>query len=116
SATRGAETSVAVQDKIKALLDEHHIEAKSIVFENNTILVRLSDTDSQLKVKELLSDSLGDNFNIALNLAPATPKWLSYFGAAPMKLGLDLRGGVHFLMEVDMATVMDKLLEQTADG
>ncbi|SQA97103.1 preprotein translocase subunit SecD [Cedecea neteri] len=59
---------------------------------------------------------LGDNYVVALNLAPATPRWMSTIGANPMKLGLDLRGGVHFLMEVDMDTALGKLQEQNIDG
>lgn len=60
-------------------------------------------------------EALGDKYVIALNLAPATPSWLAKLGAEPMKLGLDLRGGVHFLMEVDMDTALGKLQEQTMD-
>lgn len=60
--------------------------------------------------------TLGDQYVVALNLAPATPTWLSKVGAEPMKLGLDLRGGVHFLMEVDMETALGKLQEQNIDG
>ena len=57
---------------------------------------------------EVVAAALGDEVVSALNMAPATPAWLDAIGAAPMKLGLDLRGGVHFLMEVDMKTAMDK--------
>lgn len=60
-------------------------------------------------------DMLGDKYVIALNLAPATPRWLEAIGAEPMKLGLDLRGGVHFLMQVDMETALSKLQEQSMD-
>ncbi len=59
-------------------------------------------SEAQLKAKEALRRGLGDDYVVALNLAPTTPEWLQKIGAKPMKLGLDLRGGVHFLLEVDM--------------
>ena len=65
-------------------------------------LIRFEDNDLRLKVKEKLTSELGDNYVVALNLAAATPDWLKSIGAKPLKLGLDLRGGLHFLMEVDM--------------
>jgi preprotein translocase subunit SecD len=67
-----------------------------------SILVRFADTERQLKAKEVVTSALGDDYVVALNLASATPAWLRAMGAEPMFLGLDLRGGVHFLMEVDM--------------
>ncbi|WP_392561125.1 protein translocase subunit SecD [Orbus sturtevantii] len=112
SGSRGNEVSVDTQKQIQTLLSEKEIEAKSIVFENNSILIRVANNDIQLKAKELIAETLGDKYIVALNLASATPAWLSAIGAEPMKLGLDLRGGVHFLMEVDMSTALEKLLEQ----
>ncbi|WP_257978445.1 protein translocase subunit SecD, partial [Aeromonas salmonicida] len=70
------------------------------------------NTEDQLKARDLVANKLGDNFITALNLAPSTPAWLEAIGAAPLKLGLDLRGGVHFLMEVDMAEALTKQQEQ----
>lgn len=116
SGTRGLEVNVETQDKVKQILDKELIDAKSIVFENNTILIRVSNNDTQLLAKEVLSQALGDDYVVALNLAPATPDWLRMFGAEPMKLGLDLRGGVHFLMEVDMTTAIDNLLTQAIEN
>ena len=75
-------------------------------------MIRLLKEDDQLKAKEAIGDSLGDSYVVALNLAPATPAWLEAFGAGPLKLGLDLRGGVHFLMEVDMDEAMNKQFTQ----
>ncbi len=66
--------------------------------------------------REALLNVLGDKYVVALNLAPATPRWLAALYAEPMKLGLDLRGGVHFLMEVDMDTALGKLQEQNIDS
>jgi len=68
-------------------------------------LIRLSSAEEQLRVKDLLS-SVGDDLIVALNLAPTTPEWLGNIGGEPLKLGLDLRGGVHFLMEVDTETAL----------
>lgn len=116
SASRGLSTNVETLEQVKKILETNQIEAKSIVFENNAVLVRLNDTDQQLKAKEAIADVLGDKFTVALNLAPATPAWLAAIGADPMKLGLDLRGGVHFLMEVDMSTVLDKLQDQAVES
>ncbi|MGL4861448.1 MAG: protein translocase subunit SecD, partial [Enterobacteriaceae bacterium] len=87
-----------------------------VALSEGSILVRFTSTDVQLNAREVLMSKLGDQFVVALNLAPATPHWLSLFGAEPMKLGLDLRGGVHFLMEVDMETAMSKLQEQYIDS
>jgi len=116
SGTRGNEVTVDTQEQIQTLLSEREIEAKSITFENNSILIRVANNDTQLKAKELIAEELGEKYVVALNLASATPAWLSVIGAEPMKLGLDLRGGVHFLMEVDMSTALDKLLEQAASS
>ncbi|WP_267351489.1 MULTISPECIES: protein translocase subunit SecD [unclassified Gilliamella] len=116
SGSDSAKIETATQSNVIKLLADNHIDIKSIVYENGTILIRFADNDTQLKAKELISKDLGENYIVALNLAPATPKWLSMFGASPMKLGLDLRGGVHFLMEVDMTTALDKLVEQSIEN
>lgn len=84
--------------------------------ENGAVLARFNNPDIQLRAREALVSALGDQYVVALNLAPATPKWLEAVGGEPMKLGLDLRGGVHFLMEVDMDTALSKLQEQNMDG
>ena len=89
-------------DKIKQILDSANIEAKSIAIEKGTLLVRLNKLSSQLPTKAVLQKALGDGYVVALNLAPTTPAWLTNIGASPMKLGLDLSGGVYFLLEVDM--------------
>ena len=116
SGSNTSEIDITTQDKIRKILADNHIETKSFVFENKSILIRVGDNDTQLKAKELISKELGDAYIVALNLAPATPKWLTVLGAEPMKLGLDLRGGVHFLMEVDMTTALSKLTEQSIEN
>lgn len=116
SATKGVEINASVQDRVQAILTQNNIDSRSIVFENNVVTVILNDGDLQLKTKELLAKELGKDYVVALNLAPATPRWFSYFGAKPMKLGLDLRGGVRFLMEVDITTTIQKLQEQAVES
>ncbi|MHB1951917.1 MAG: protein translocase subunit SecD, partial [Acidiferrobacteraceae bacterium] len=73
--------------------------------------IRFADTQTQLRAKDLVQKTLGDRYTVALNLEPATPAWLAGLGAKPMYLGLDLRGGVHFLMEVDMKAAIRKAME-----
>ncbi len=87
-----------------------------MALEEGAILARFDTTDTQLRAREALLNVLGDKYVVALNLAPATPRWLAALYAEPMKLGLDLRGGVHFLMEVDMDTALGKLQEQNIDS
>lgn len=111
SAGRDAVVDSSVLTKVEQQLNEANIETKSIVLENEQILIRLKDSDSQLVAREMLESALGGDFYVAMNLAPDTPRWLESLGAAPMKLGLDLRGGVHFLMEVDMKSALSKNYE-----
>jgi len=108
TATRGAEVSAEKVGQLEQALQKSNIPVKSVVLEKGQILARFSSAEDQLKAREVVSAELGTDFVTALNMAPATPKWLNDIGATPMKLGLDLRGGVHFLMEVDMKTAMDK--------
>ena len=112
SGLRGAEVNALILDSVVENLDEANISYKKTELENGRILVRLNHEDDQLKAKEAVAASLGDSYVVALNLAPATPDWLKAFGAGPLKLGLDLRGGVHFLMEVDMDEAMNKQYTQ----
>lgn len=112
---RGVAVSETTLDQIRTVLEKDLIASKSIALENGAILARFNAPDVQLRAREALMAELGDKFVVALNLAPATPSWLVILGAEPMKLGLDLRGGVHFLMEVDMNTALGKLQEQTMD-
>ena len=84
---------------------------KSAELDQGRVLVRFNDTESQLIAADALKESLGKQYLIALNLAPATPDWLRALNASPMYLGLDLRGGVHFLMEVDMVAAIKRLEE-----
>jgi len=98
--------------KATAALEEADIHYQDTLFQNQTLLFRFTSTDVQLKAKEVIQKVLGDNYLVALNLSPATPSWLKSMGAVPMKLGLDLRGGVHFLLQVDV----DSVMKQRVDG
>jgi preprotein translocase subunit SecD len=101
----------ALLSQVKQTLDNAHLQARSMSGDSSNILVRFKDPDTQLKARDLLKGSLGDQYVVALNLAPRTPKFFQIFGAQPMKLGLDLRGGVHFLLQVDMDAVIKARLE-----
>ncbi len=113
---RGVAASEQTLIQVQNTLKEENITAKSIALEQGAILARFDSTDTQLRAREAMMSVLGDKYVVALNLAPATPRWLSAIYAEPMKLGLDLRGGVHFLMEVDMETALGKLQEQNIDS
>ena len=84
------------------------------MFENGSAKLRFANTEDQLKAKDVIQSALGEDYIVALNLLSRTPAWLANIGAKPMFLGLDLRGGVHFLLEVDMKAAVDKALEKTA--
>lgn len=112
SSTRASTVDSGTLGKIEALLENNQLIAKSLVLENGALLIRMNDTEAQLKAKDLIRDMLGNTYVVALNLAPATPNWLRSLNAMPMYLGLDLRGGVHFLMQVDMAAAVGQSLER----
>ena len=115
SANRNATIDTSTMDRVKSSLENVGIQAKTIALEEEQLLVRLNSDDEQLKARETILDSLGDDYIVALNLAPATPEWLKSVGAQPMKLGLDLRGGVHFLMEIDMDEAVRKIVDGMKD-
>jgi len=93
-------------------LVENSIDFKSLELINSNILIRFNDSKSQLSSKALLKDTLSRNYVVALNLAPSVPQWLSGLGGKAMSLGLDLRGGVHFLLEVDMEAVVSTSIDR----
>ncbi|QLB17835.1 protein-export membrane protein SecD [Mannheimia varigena] len=116
SGTRGQQATPETLTQVQSTLSLMNIQPKSAVLENGSILVRLESTEQQLPAKEKISEALGNNYSVALNLAPATPKWLSDIGGSPMKRGLDLLGGVRFLMEVDMNTALAKQQDTLQDS
>ncbi len=102
---------------IKSMLQSENIDYRSAELDGNNVLVRFESEDAQLKAATLMRDALfasDRRYGIALNLAPATPDWLTSLNALPMYLGLDLRGGVHFLMEVDMESAIEKALNRAS--
>ncbi|MGR9115492.1 MAG: protein translocase subunit SecD [Gammaproteobacteria bacterium] len=100
-----------VEDRIK----QAGLTIKAAEFNDGRILIRFNNTNDQLKAADLLRDKMGNDTTVALNLAPATPAWLRSLGASPMYLGLDLRGGVHFLLEVDMDAAIKQAEERYND-
>jgi preprotein translocase subunit SecD len=102
SAARGAEVSELTWLEVETALEAAGIEPGAHALEAGSLTIRMPDEETQLRAQEAVQKALGRGFIVALNLAPATPAWLHRLGAEPMFLGLDLRGGVHFLMEVDM--------------
>lgn len=101
---QGVVADTALETKVAQTLEANKLKYKGITLDDGQLLVKFANTEVQLTSRDLLKTTLGANYSVALNLAPATPYWLSLFGAEPMKLGLDLRGGVRFLMEVDVAS------------
>ncbi|MGP9566517.1 protein translocase subunit SecD [Halomonas sp. AOP5-B2-8] len=101
---------------VEAALTESDIDIKAIEEENGQWLIRLRHDDDQLNARDIATDVLGSDATVALNLAEATPGWLQSFSASPMTLGLDLRGGVHFLLEVDMDAALTQRLEVNASA
>ena len=112
SSTRGAKVDEAIDGRIKVMLQEAGLSTRGSELTPGNLLLRFNDTEAQLKAQDLVKRELGDDYIVALNLAPTTPGWLRAINAKPMYLGLDLRGGVHFLMEVDMAAVLEQSAER----
>ena len=109
---RGTAVNQDTLTQVTTALASAKIPVKRADLTPQGLLVRLYDTDAQLKAQDVVRDRLGRGYVIALNLAPSTPRWLTAIGAAPMYLGLDLRGGVHFLMQVDMKAALDHAEER----
>jgi len=108
SPVKGIQFDKTTEKEVSDLIQQSGLTPKAVEFERGRFLIRFTDTDQQLKAKSLLKDKMGRRAVVALNLAPATPDFLRNLGAQPMYLGLDLRGGVHFLMDVDMEAALEK--------
>jgi preprotein translocase subunit SecD len=113
SPLRKAVLDEAKADQIKQILKQQGIAWKSDELNDASFLLRFNDTDAQLKAADHLRAELGSDYVAALNLAPATPGWLRSLDAEPMYLGLDLRGGVHFLFDVDMESAIKQAEERS---
>lgn len=112
-----AKTSLKLDEsllqKVESTLKLADIPFDGLFMDASGVKVRFANTDTQLLAKDKLVANLGKDYTVALNLVPQTPNWLQSIGAKPMYLGLDLRGGVHFLLQVDMKAALDKAAEST---
>jgi len=110
---RNQQIDEETQAKIDGLLKQSSIEAKSSQLKSGQLLIRFNETEAQLTAADTIKSfnfiKRNSDYTVALNLAPATPAWLQAFNALPMYLGLDLRGGVHFLLEVDMQSTIQRM-------
>ncbi|MCW8986039.1 MAG: protein translocase subunit SecD [Gammaproteobacteria bacterium] len=115
SATRNNTVDTQTESKALAALKAANITLRSSVLDKSGLLLRFEGVEQQLQAADGIRDALGDGYTVALNLAPATPGWLRSMNALPMYLGLDLRGGLHFLMEVDTELVLRQAMESNAN-
>ena len=115
SSTQTANITQEQANQVEADIKASGSQAKAFEFKDGRILARFTNTDDQLKVADLLRDKMGSNYTVALNLAPTTPAWLRSLSAQAMYLGLDLRGGVHFLLEVDMDAAVKQAEDRYTD-
>ncbi|HEY5780433.1 MAG TPA: protein translocase subunit SecD [Lysobacter sp.] len=117
TANHGAKIDQALRTRVENSLGKAGVTPKAIELDDRkgNLLVRLNNPDQQVESADALRDSLGNEYVVALNLASNVPNWLEKIGAKPMLLGLDLQGGVHFLMQVDQKAALDKRLEATAE-
>jgi preprotein translocase subunit SecD len=115
-----ARPSAKVDDALRAraedALKQAGVALEASFVDESSVKVRVVDTDTQLKAKDVIERALGEDYTVALNLISNSPRWLAAIGAKPMYLGLDLRGGVHFLLQVDMKGAITKSLDSAAAG
>ena len=107
-----AKIDAAFEQRVQAILGQSQLKYDAIIREPNSLKVRFTDTETQLKAKDILQTQIGQDYIAALNLLSSSPTWLRKIGALPMYLGLDLRGGVYFLLQVDMKAAVDKAMER----
>lgn len=107
----GIKADAALLARASDALKAANLNPDMLSLEGNSVKARFADTDTQLKAKDVLHTALGEDFVVALNLVSRSPQWLTNLHALPMYLGLDLRGGVHFLLQVDMKAALDKALD-----
>ena len=112
SPMRAAKMDQTTLTQVDKLLTDAGLKPGSLELTEKRLLLRFADTEAQLRAQDILKSQLGNNYTVALNLAPSTPGWLRSLGAQPMYLGLDLRGGVHFLMQVDMVAAVRQAEER----
>ena len=115
SANRGATVDAALKEKVLGVLQTRKMDFKNVELNGERLLVRFPNTDVQLAASDVLRTELGDKYVVALNLASTVPGWLRAIGANRMPLGLDLQGGVHFLMEIDQKAALAKMQQRYVD-
>src|SRR5690606_26159779 len=116
TANRGYQVGPELVKRVEDVLAEAKVQPKSVGIEKEgELLVRLSDVDAQTRASDAISAAIGENYVVALNLASTEPEWLGKVGARRMLLGLDLQGGVHFLMQVDRKAALDKRFDAYAE-
>ena len=115
TANRGFAIDDALNQRIQASLKKAGVAAKSLDKEKDSLLVRMPSLDAQTKANDALRTDLGDDYIVALNLASTVPDWMGGFGARPMVRGLDLQGGVNFVMQVDQKAALDKRIDAYAE-
>jgi preprotein translocase subunit SecD len=108
TANRGNVVDAALRERVQGVLEKQQIPFKRVDLGENDLLVRLADPNTQIRASDSIRAELGEGYIVALNLASTVPDWLGAIGAQPMRLGLDLQGGVHFLMEVDERAALEK--------
>ena len=107
-----AKADTALLQRVEDALKKANLPASGMFLEEGGVKVRFADTDTQIKARDTLQSALGNGYMVALNLLPNSPQWLTSIGALPMYLGLDLRGGVHFMLQVDMKGATAKALDR----
>ena len=112
SGLRANKADAALQTQVQETLKAANLASYSVAIEGESLLVKFADADAQLKGRDALQAKLGDGYVVALQLVSNSPAWLGKIGSHPMYLGLDLRGGVHFLMQVDMKAAVDKAVDR----
>ena len=115
TANRSGQLDEALRTRVKAELAQAGITPRSVEIEGDNLMVRLASLDAQSKANNTLRTSLGENYTVALNLASTVPDWLANLGGKPMVLGLDLQGGVHFVMQVDQRAALEKRVDAYAE-
>lgn len=116
TANRGSVVDEALVSRVKDHLKSAGIAWKAVDIEDKSVLVRLPNADVQTRAADGLRVALGDSYPVALNLAPTVPEWMEKMYARPMSLGLDLQGGVHFVMKVDQKAALDKRIDGFVDN
>jgi len=115
TANRGGQIDDALRDRVLGDLKQAGVEPLSVAKEGDSLIVRLPTLQAQTAANDALRDEMGEDYVVALNLASTVPDWLSDLGAKPMVLGLDLQGGVHFVLQVDQKAALDKRLDAYAE-